>query len=123
MCCVEIEIKMRPDDPFPADKFHYPAREAFLAEFNGRHPTVREVACISDDHWLKYPGIGALTIVKLRSLTRGIRQELQVPTLTPVSDAALLDQHEALQEELVRIRDELKILKAELRLRGIRPRP
>src|SRR3712207_3386504 len=56
------------DDPFPIDKCSGRVRGAILAEFDGRCPSIREVASISDAQWLTVPNIGPTTLEELRSL-------------------------------------------------------
>jgi hypothetical protein len=59
---------MQLDDPFPLEELSQFARTAILAEFQGRHPTVRQVSSIPDRQWLRVPGIGRGTLMKLRHL-------------------------------------------------------
>jgi hypothetical protein len=67
------EGKMQLDDPFPLDELSQPVRTAILGEFQGRHPTVRQVFSIPDWHWLRVPGIGPGTLMKLRHLAANER--------------------------------------------------
>src|SRR3712207_2179056 len=56
------------DDPFPLDRCSGRVRGAILAEFQGRCPTIREVASISDAQWLTVPNIGPTTLEELRNI-------------------------------------------------------
>jgi hypothetical protein len=60
--------KMQLDDPFPLDELSQSVRAVILGEFQGRHPTVRQVSNIPDRQWLRVPGIGPGTLMKLRHL-------------------------------------------------------
>jgi hypothetical protein len=60
------------DDPFPIEIFSPKVRDAILAEFGGRCPTVRDVISIPDAEWLKVPGIGPATLAELRQVTRNL---------------------------------------------------
>lgn len=110
---------MQLDEPFPIEHFPPRVRIVILSEFGGRHPTVREVVGIPDTHWLKLPTIGPGTVARLRSLTRGMRREIRVPSLAGLTDTELLAQREFLQGELRCIRDKIKANSAELWTRGI----
>lgn len=90
-----------------------------MAEFRGHHPTVLEVVRVPDTYWLEVPDIGPTTVAKLRSLTHGLRRKVRIPSLTGLTDAELLARRSYLQDELRRIRSELKANTAELQLRGI----
>jgi hypothetical protein len=48
-------------------------KDAVLAEFHGRCPTVREVATTPDSHWLTVPNMGRSSLAQLRSVTKGVR--------------------------------------------------
>ncbi len=110
---------MNKHDPFPIDRLSPRIRKAVLDEFNGRCPTVLEVARIPDTDWLKAPDIGPSTVATLRSLTPGMRRKAGIPTLANLSDAQLLAQSKSLQKELSRIHDDLKAHRAELQMRGL----
>jgi hypothetical protein len=120
---------MQLDDPFPVEEFPRRSREAILAEFRGRRPSVREVVSIPDTRWLGAPDIGPGTLAKLRRLTRGMRRKLQIPSLAELTEAKLVAERDFLDGELKRlldevnrVRDRLKANRAELRLRGIASR-
>ena len=110
------------DDPFPIEDFPPRVREAILIEFHGRCPTVLEVVRVPDTRWLRLPAIGPLTLAKLRCRTRGMRRKIHAPTLAGLTDDELLAQRNFLQDELKRIRDQLKASTAELQMRGLPPR-
>jgi hypothetical protein len=59
---------MQLDNPFPLDELSQPVRTAILGEFQGRRPTVQQVSSIPDRQWLRVPGIGPGTLMKLRHL-------------------------------------------------------
>jgi hypothetical protein len=98
------------DDPFPIEKCSGRVRGAILAEFQGRCPTIREVASISDAQWLTVPNIGPTTLEELRSMTQ------QLPTGEDGAAAARMPDNEILSR-LSRLQRELNILVGEIRAR------
>jgi len=120
-----IEIAMKLDDPFPIHHFSKSVRDSIQAEFLGRCPSIREILNIPDRYWLKVPGIGPATLLKIHRLVRlpGMLDSYSVGEWT---DAELLDeydhlnvQHGQLRRELDDLRLRLKLIVTELRLRGI----
>ncbi len=115
---------MKSYDLFPIEKFLPRAREAILAEFNGRCPTIGEVAGISDAKWLQLPGFGPGALVVMRQITRGLVPK--APTRSNMTDAALLAERDRLQSELGCLRatarlheDRLRTIMAELWVRSL----
>ena len=98
------------DDPFPIEKCSGRVRGAILAEFQGRCPTIREVASISDAQWLTVPNIGPTTLEELRSMTQ------QLPNGSDGTIAPHMPDHEILSR-LGRLQRELNILVGEIRTR------
>lgn len=98
------------DDPFPIEKCSGRVRGAILAEFQGRCPTIREVASISDAQWLTVPNIGPTTLEELRSMTQPL------PYADDGTPAAQMPDHEILSR-LSRLQRELNILVGEIRTR------
>jgi hypothetical protein len=88
------------DDPFPIDKCSARVRGAVLAEFNGRCPTMREVANISDAQWLTVPNIGPTTLEELRSLTLHPPNGEDHHNGVDMEDAELLSRLSRLQRDL-----------------------
>jgi len=88
------------DDPFPIEKCSGRVRGAILAEFQGRCPTIREVASISDAQWLTVPNIGPTTLEELRSMTHPVPNGESRPNLTGMPDGELLSRLNRLQREL-----------------------
>lgn len=115
---------MKLSDPFPIQNFPNPVRESIKAEFRGRCPSVREVLSLPDHHWLKLPGIGPATLLKMyramhlmegfdgRSVTQWSDNELQHEY------SFLSSRHGALQRESQALRLKLRLIEKELRLRG-----
>lgn len=56
------------DEPFPLNLFPAQVRTAILNEFDGRCPSLQEVAEISDARWLSTPAIGPVVLKKIRGL-------------------------------------------------------
>jgi hypothetical protein len=98
------------DDPFPIDKCSGRVRGAILAEFQGRCPTIREVASISDAQWLTVPNIGPTTLEELRSMTQPLPNGEDGAAMTHMPD------HEILSR-LGRLQRELNVLVGEIRTR------
>ncbi|WP_152568885.1 hypothetical protein [Microvirga sp. BSC39] len=98
------------DDPFPIDKCSGRVRGAILAEFQGRCPTIREVASISDAQWLTVPNIGPTTLEELRSMTQQLPNGEDRLAITHMPD------HEILSR-LGRLQRELNVLVGEIRTR------
>jgi hypothetical protein len=104
---------MKSYDLFPIEKFLPRAREAILAEFNGRCPTIGEAAAISDAKWLQLPGFGPGALVVMRQITRGLVRK--APARSGMTDAALLAERDRLQRETSSLRQALHLHKHQLR--------
>ena len=98
---------MQLDEPFPREAIHPRVRKVILNEFQGRWPTVQEIAQISDRQWLATPGVGPTVLQQIHSVIRPPRHQDE-PDLSRLTDAELLDRLEFLQEEFGRIRQILK---------------
>jgi hypothetical protein len=96
------------DDPFPIEKCSGRVRGAILAEFQGRCPTIREVASISDAQWLTVPNIGPTTLEELRSMTHPTPNGEQRQNPTGMPDGELLSRLNRLQRELNTIVGEIR---------------
>jgi hypothetical protein len=92
-----------PQDEFlPLEAIPPRVRRALLHEFQGRHPTVQEVAQISDRRWLATPDIGPSTLENIHSVLHP--QPCQSDsTSRAMDDAELLTRLEAIQDDLQRI--------------------
>ncbi len=112
---------MLTNKPFPLDLFPARVREAILAEFKGSHPTTLQVARVSNARWLSYPRIGPAVLARMRSATRGVPHTGRVSPLASMTDIELLGRYELLNDELERIRAEIKETTTELWVRGIVP--
>src|SRR3712207_3908843 len=88
------------DDPFPIDKCSGRVRGAILAEFQGRCPTIREVASISDAQWLTVPNIGPTTLEEIRRFISEAPAEQRLQDLPTMDDGELLSRLNRLQREL-----------------------
>jgi hypothetical protein len=92
---------MQLDEPFPLEAVPSRVRHAFLREFKGRCPSLREVDEITDKDWLATPGIGSTSLETIRSITNARRQQAATHTDGPMlSDAELLRRLDRLQEDL-----------------------
>jgi hypothetical protein len=108
---------MRLYDPLPLEKLSPQVRQAVLAEFGGRWPSVREVAGIPDAHWLELPGIGPKSLARMRSLTRGARRTARIYSLTGMTVSELQAEYDRLSDQKKAIDDQLKAVRAEFLLR------
>ena len=88
------------DDAFPIGAVSSRTRAAILREFQGRCPSVREIAQISDKHWLATPGIGSTALGAIRSVTDGPPSSTEASPPSVMTDAELLERLEFIQEEL-----------------------
>ncbi len=91
---------MQLDENFPLEAFPSPVRAAILDEFDGRCPTVREVAYIPDNRWLATPAIGPATLERIRCLTQGRQPRERGSLASHMTDAELMKRLLSLQEEL-----------------------
>ena len=70
---------MQLDEPFPLEIVPSRVRHAMLHEFNGRRPTLREVAQIPDAYWLATPAIGRKFLQAIRAVVHAPRLETDAP--------------------------------------------
>jgi hypothetical protein len=105
------------DDPFPLEELPPRVREIILTEFGGLHPTIREVAGVPDTQWLKLSGMGPRLVALMRSLTRGARRKAEFPSLAGMTDSELRAEYDRLNGQKKAITDQIRAIKAELRVR------
>jgi hypothetical protein len=96
------------DDPFPIEKCSGRVRGAILAEFQGRCPTIREVASISDAQWLTVPNIGPTTLEELRSMTLHPTNGEDQQVAAGMEDGELLSRINRLKRDFDLIVDEIR---------------
>ncbi|WP_134499738.1 hypothetical protein [Microvirga pakistanensis] len=96
------------DDPFPIEKCSGRVRGAVLAEFQGRCPTIREVASISDAQWLTVPNIGPTTLEEIRRYIGPPSAEERLQNLPSMEDGELLSRLNRVQRELNLIASAIK---------------
>lgn len=111
---------MQRGDFFPIELLEPRAQLSILEEFDGRRPTISEVASISDVDLLKLSGFGPSTITKVRSIT----QE-RIPSsfvITTMSNEELLSERDRLLTNINELRGEFRRQEQELRqlLRSVR---
>ncbi len=106
-------------DLFPIDQLPPRIKSAVLSEFKGRCPTILEVVSTPDSHWLSVPNMGHTSLARLRSVTRGMRRKVGIPTLSGLSDAELLSRTRLLEKQLKQLCDQLKAHRGEVRMREI----
>src|SRR5687768_9091993 len=93
---------MQQDKPFPLDAIPLRVRRAIIREFQGRWPTVQEVAQVSDRHWLANPDIGPAALQRIQEILHA-RQGQRDTSSPRLSDAELLVRLESVQEQFRRI--------------------
>ena len=99
---------MNLDEAFPLHSISGRIRTVILHEFQGRCPTVQEVAQLSDKQWLAVPGIGLSALGIIRSVTADLRSAAEASLSASTLDVELLDRLAFVQEELRYIRDLLR---------------
>jgi hypothetical protein len=99
---------MRSDEPFPLEAVPSRLRTAILNEFQGRCPTIGEVAQIPDQQWLSAPDVGQRFVAIIHDITDVARQQGGRPLGRQLTDAELLERLERLQEELRWLRNILR---------------
>jgi hypothetical protein len=114
-----IGSQMRESDLFPIEALPSRIKDAVLTEFHGRCPTVLEVARTPDSHWLTVPNMGCSSLAQLRSVTKGVRRNVGIPTLSGLSDAELLTHARHTERQLSELSSALKSYRTELQMRGI----
>jgi hypothetical protein len=110
---------MQECDPFPIEQLPPRIKNAVLSEFKGRCPTILEVVSTPDAHWLSGPNMGHTSLARLRSVTRGMRRKVGIPTLSGLPDAELLSRTRHLEKQFKQLCDQLKAHRDEVRMRGI----
>jgi hypothetical protein len=99
---------MRPSDPFPLERCSSRLRAVISSEFQGRHPTLQEVASIPPRQWLTVPGVGQTLLTELEAVV-GVHQGWMKSNIPAGStDAELVEQLDRLQHDLERLRHELR---------------
>jgi hypothetical protein len=99
---------MRLDEPFPLEAVPSRLRNAILREFQGRCPSIREMAQIPDRQWLSTPDVGPRSVEIIHDLADGARQQTDCPPYPQLADAELLERLEWLQKEVRWLQDVLK---------------
>ena len=110
---------MRLEDPFPLDQLPPRVRTAILTEFQGRPPSIQDVASVPDLHWLKAPGVGPTSLAQMRSLTWGARRKAQIASVAGLADPALLAEYDRLKNQKQAIDDQFRMVRAELLVRRL----
>jgi len=104
---------MQYDQLLPLEAVPIRARRAILDVFDGRWPTVREVARISDKQWLATPGVGPTVLRALRQVAPSEHGADNHPCASRLSDEKLLARLERLQNELQRLDHQVRSTLAE----------
>ena len=115
---------MKPNGLFPIERLPPRARAAILAEFDGRCPSIGEVASVTDAEWLRLPGIGPAALMTMHRIRRQVSREAARQERR--TDAKLLAERDRLQRITSSLRaalhlheHELRTVMAELRARNL----
>jgi hypothetical protein len=87
------------DEPFPLEAVPSRLRNAILREFQGRCPSVGEVAQIPEKRWLSAPEVGPRSVEIIHDVTSAVRQQKTDRPRAQLTDAELLERLEGLQKE------------------------
>src|SRR5690349_6569379 len=99
---------MRLDEPFPLEAVPSRLRNAILREFQGRRPSIEEIARIPDKQWLSSPDVGQRSVKIIHDITDAARQQTTRLPSAQLTDTELLERLEWLQKELRWLRNILK---------------
>jgi hypothetical protein len=99
---------MRSDVPFPLEAVPPRLRNAILKEFQGRCPSIEEVARVPDKQWLSTPDVGRKSMEIIHDITDRARPQTTHPVGARMTDAELLGRLEWLQNEIRWLRGVLK---------------
>jgi hypothetical protein len=113
---------MQQDESFPLEAIPPRVKRALLAEFQGRWPTVQEVAQIPDRHWLTVPDIGPSSLERIRDITHARQDQAGSAARPRLTDAELLDRLGFIQGELRRIQRTLEARMGGALRNGVRGR-
>ena len=91
---------MRLDEPFPLGVVPPRLQNAILNQFQGRCPSIGEVAQVPDKQWLSTPELGQSSVEIIHDITDAARQQSTRPPGAQMTDAELLERLEWLQKEL-----------------------
>jgi hypothetical protein len=99
---------MRLDAPFPLEAVPLRLRNAILKEFQGRCPSIEEIAQVPDKQWLSTPAVGQKSMEIIHDITGRARPQTNHPPGARMTDAELLQRLEWLQNEVRWLRGVLK---------------
>jgi hypothetical protein len=85
-------------------------RNAILAEFQGRTPTLQEIFSIPSGKWLTVPGMGPTLLVELEAIMQDHQDKLKVHAPARLTEAQFLDRIERMQHDLDKLRHDFLVL-------------
>jgi hypothetical protein len=91
---------MHLDEPFPLEVLPSRLRNVILQEFEGRCPSIEEVAQIPDRQWQSTPGIGQKFIKIIHDIINASREHTTDPQNVRLTDLELLRRLEVFQNEV-----------------------
>jgi hypothetical protein len=99
---------MRLDAPFPLEAVPPRLRNAILKEFQGRCPSIKEIAQVPDKQWLSTPAVGQRSMEIIHDITDRARPQTTHSPGAWMTDAELFQRLEWLQKEIRWLRNTLK---------------
>jgi hypothetical protein len=96
------------DEPFPLEAVSWRLRNAILKEFQGRCPSIGEVAQIPHKQWLSVPDVGQRSVEIIHDITDAAQQRTSSLLSPQLTDAELLERLDELQKEIRWFKDILK---------------
>jgi hypothetical protein len=101
-------LHMFSDEPFPLEAVPWRLRNAILKEFQGRCPSIGEVAQIPDKQWLSAPDVGQRSVAMIHDITDAAQQQTNRLSGPQLTDTELLERLDQLQMEIRWLKDILK---------------
>jgi len=99
---------MRLDEPFPLGVVPPRLQNAILNQFQGRCPSIGEVAQVPDKQWLSTPELGQRSVEIIHDITNAVRPKTPRALEVRLTDAELLKRLEWFQKELRWLQNTLK---------------
>ncbi|MBQ0820968.1 hypothetical protein KBI52_12200 [Microvirga sp. HBU67558] len=99
---------MRLDEPFPLEAVPPRLQVVILREFQGRCPSIGEVAQIPDSQWLSTPDVGPRSVEIIHDITDAAQQQVTSPSSAQLTDTELMGRLDWLQKEIRWLTDFVK---------------
>lgn len=112
---------MLPNAPFPIERCSQRLRNAIVAEFQGRCPTLQEVFSLPAKQWLKVPGMGQTLLTELEAIMQDQLEQTKGRASAQMTDGELIARLERLQRDLKRLRRDLLVRMSDSQARDDSP--